>query len=710
MKKILNLILLITCFASASLQAQQAPITAPRVLKVASSKMGNYIYLAGREQIVGNDTTFMQSTDHFIIQRMPFVMSGDSIKVKAALKNMKTVGIAKRVTTAQQLKALFSETDLSELRVALRKKTDKELVDFLASHINASDYGLLYSITEMRIAMGHIYFDPDVKEGEVVYYQVIRVGKDKVEHPWGVALAQGKVGNYALPYLKPLVSEVKSTDSTINISWKLQIAGKGLKEFPKPTNLAAMDPDGRLQEIPFPFTSLTGKVVPMRGGKAVPGIRLMAQANATGDTLNFYYTAKISKDENFSAYLVPEDEIYNQGTPSEIAIAFGVDERNTPIIEDLKVKEIPNAIRLSWKQLPAKPYIIGVEIVRYDSQDQLEKLGILSARDTAYIDYAIKVGQHYRYHLKTLFLPGTGIEQVLATQAVGTYTLFSKPLPPQNLVAKAEGNQITLTWDLADEPGFYGFFVYRGTSPNKMGLIAGPLKEKKYIDTAESLSGRSQYYYAVKNQNLRQDTSLHSEPIMVQSAKKILIDPPADVLFYYANGKLRIDWADTRIRDNFIETFVLQRRKKGDADYTTLQLKAKNDAFYVDSLLERGFTYQYRVASVGIKGEISAYSSAGEFGLKKDDVETIGLFYARNITAGVEVSLPEVSYPNRKAYSIYRRNASGGGFAKVGSMNADQFIFTDEKVERGQTYIYTISITDKENREGSKGLSISVKR
>jgi len=710
MKKILNLIFLMSCFASASLRAQQIQTIVPRVLKVASSKQGNYIYLAGREEIVGSDTAFMRSTDHFIIKRMPYVMSSDSIKVKAALKNLKTIGNAKRVTTEQQLKAIFSDTDIGELKTSFKKKSTQEVVDFLTGHVKAIDYGLAYGIIEMKIAMGHVYFDADVKEGEVVYYHVTRVDKNNVEHPWGFALAQGKVGNYALQYLKPIVSEINSSDSTVNISWKLQIAGKGLKAFPKPKTLAAFDPEGKLQEVPFPLTNLGGKVVALRSRKPVSGLRVMGQVNAAGDTITFHYDSKINKEEEFSAYLMPEDEIYNQGAPSDLAVAFGVDERNTPVIGNLRLKEIPNGIRLSWSQLPAKAYITGIEVARYDSEDHMEKLGILSALDTSYTDNAIKVGQHYRYHVKILFMPGTGIEQGIPAQAAGSYTLFSKPLPPHNLSAKAEGDKITLNWDLEEDPGFYGFFVYRGTSPNKMDLIAGPIKEKKYVDTAESLSGRSQYYYAVKNQNLRQDTSLHTEPVMVKSARKILIDPPADVLFYYANGKLRIDWADTRMRDNFIESFVLQKRKKGDAEYTTLPLKTKNDAFYVDSLINRGFTYQYRVASVGANGEISAYSNAGEFSLKKEAVATVGLFYARNITAGVEVSLPEVIYDERKAYQIYRRNANGGAFAKIGAMNADTFIFTDEKVESGQTYIYSIRVTDKADREGEMGLSVSVKR
>ncbi len=706
MKLIFHITLFIFCFSFSGL-AQQVPLTSPRVLKVASSKLGNYIYLAGRDEIEGKDTTLLQSTDHFIIKRMLYTLPTDSAKMKNPLRNLKTVGTAKKATTEKELSALFNESDLADIRKSLNQKTNKELLDFIATHVKANDYGFLYMIIEARIMLGQVYLDTDVKEGEVVYYQVVRVDKNKAEQPWGVAVAESKVGNYSLHYLKPKVSLVRSTDSTVNMVWKLKISDGQV--YAKPKNRNTVDPEGNLKTIPFLPSSLAGRLVTTSDGKPGLTMRLIPNINKTLDTLTYAYSAVTVKDQQLTAYLMAEDEVYNQGIPSDTVITFGADGKNLPLVKAIDVKDIENAIRISWNKLPPKPYLTGVQVDRYDTQDKVETLAVLSATDTVYTDYAIKAGQTYRYHVKSLFVNGIGFKQELPAQGAGTYTKFSKPLPPYDLTTVSQGNHVALSWKAPTDPAFYGYYIYRGTSPKTMSLIAGPVKEKKYLDTAQSLSGRSQYYYSVVNQNLMQDTSLHSNVSMVRPIKLLGIEPPRDVKFYFVNGVLRVEWDDVRTMDNAIENFAVQRKKKTETEYTTLKVRP-NSIFYLDSTIQRGVTYQYRVASIASTGEISAYSSASEYGLEKDKVATVELFYARNITAGVLVSVPQIVYNSRKFLTIYRRNVTGGEFEKIGSLTGDKFEFIDDKAVMGETYIYTMTVTETDDREGAKGLSLSVKR
>jgi len=709
MKNLIKNSLLFLCLNTLGLPLVQAQVTPPRVLKVASSKMGNYIYLAGEQEIAGKDTMVLKTTDHFIIKRMPFVLLTDSTKVKATLKNMKTIGIAKKATTEKELKELYSESDLADVRKFLAKNTNKEVLDFVANHIKAANYGFLYTVTETRRMLGHVYLDTDVKEGEMVYYQVIRVDQNKVEHPWGMALAQSKAGNYALPYLKPKLSFVRAKDSMVNIIWKLNIADATLNKIPKPTQRATVDPDGNLLTVPFLASALAGRVVTTLDGQPGPTTRVIAALNTSRDSLTFTYTAGLVKDKQFTAYLMPEDEIYNQGAHSDTVLTFGVDANSAPLLSSVNAKEIENGIQLTWPQLPAKPYLTGIQIWRYDTNDKLEKLTVMAPLDTVYTDYAITAGQNYRYQLKALFMPGIGVQQDVPAQATGTYTQFSKPLAAYGLEAKPSGNYVTLNWKANTDPAFYGYYVYRGTSPRQMDVIAGPVKERYYLDTAQSLNGRSQYYYAIMQQNLRQDTSDYSNVATVRPTKSLGIEPPRDVLFYYLNGVLRLQWDDVRKIDNAIETFLIQKKKKTDAEYSTYKV-SDGKAFYLDSLIEQGIVYQYRVAAVAANGEVSAYSTASEFSRQKDKVATLNQFNLRNTSTGIEVSLPPVVYANRKGYHIFRKDISGGDFINVGMLKADEFIFVDSKTQTGQTYIYTITIIENDGREGDKGLSLSVKR
>jgi fibronectin type 3 domain-containing protein len=88
----------------------------------------------------------------------------------------------------------------------------------------------------------------------------------------------------------------------------------------------------------------------------------------------------------------------------------------------------------------------------------------------------------------------------------------------------------------------------------------------------------------------------------------------------------------------------------------------------------------------------------------------VNLFYARNIEEGILVSLPAVEYENRKQYVVYRREATEKDFSKIGTLNGNQYSFTDKAVKEGKVYVYSIGVVTTDNREGAKGKSISVRR
>ena len=86
------------------------------------------------------------------------------------------------------------------------------------------------------------------------------------------------------------------------------------------------------------------------------------------------------------------------------------------------------------------------------------------------------------------------------------------------------------------------------------------------------------------------------------------------------------------------------------------------------------------------------------------------IFYLRNVTEGISISWPQVEMKNRKAYNIYRREASETEFKKMASLNGHTFSYVDKNAKPGSIYVYYLSITEDDNREGERGKSSSIRR
>jgi len=675
------------------------------MLRTATSPVGNYIYIVNPADI-NRDSALLANTAYFNIERMEY----DTANINKTERPLKKIGEARVVASAGELKNYFTASDINDMKKQFSLSSDQALVKYLGAHHTVEDLSIFYKNIETRRALGQVFLDKDVTDNEMVIYKITRVDKMNLSYPWGFSIVQSRVGNYILPYLKPMISKIASYDSAVTITWKLRIQDDSIAQVPIPRSKFAFDSTSTVYKMPFQLKNLLGRLFLFTDGKWVASNKLMPQLNAAGDTLTFIFYKKCKREEVVAAYLVTEDEVYNQGRSSDTAFAYALEKKSVPLIYGIHVADTLNAIRLSWKQLPAKAYYTGIQITRYNSQDNLDSIAVLSPRDTAYTDYAIKVGQHYRYQVKAMFLAGLGLSQDIPAEGVGTYSKFSHPLPPYNLTASSDSGHVSLKWDGIDEPGFFGYFVYRGTSSRKMDLIAGPVKTKEYTDTSSSLSGRSQYYYKVVNQNLRQDTSDYSNIVNIMPVKKITIVPPGDITFYYANGKLNVQWKDLKKADNSIASYIVQKKKKEDSTFTTITAASVKQPLIVDSNLLAGATYQYRVAALSFKGDSSVYGDAAAFTLPKKEVGSIKVFFVRNVTAGVEISLPQETYDNRKAYNIYRRKAAEASFTRINTIDASQFSYIDATAQPNSVYVYAVTITEKDDREGSLGRSISVRR
>lgn len=704
MNKKFSIILFLLMGIHANVFAQIPPSNQHYIPSI-SSPNGNYIYMYDLLSDMLNDSTKLASTDYFIIERRTVLHDGaDSNQT-----DNKKIGLARVIQTNSELNKLFSADDIAAMKAAFNVRNNADLVNFFKTKTDPRYYGFNYLSNAVKVAMGHLYIDKEVKEGEKYMYVLTRVTKSKTEEAWGYTFVETKSGNAALNQLKPKKANMIATDSFISISWKMPLPPKSKDEVNKLiTTKKGFKNLTKL--LPFELTMVRARVFSYtsQGWSGLPQL-MYGSSNSTGDTVTFFYEKKTIPDEVLSCYLQLEDEVQNIGSNSDTITAYAIDKKRLPIIISIKTKEVLDGVEISWNKLPKQPYIAGVEITKTDG-NTVDTVAILSANDSVYTDYRLKVGASYTYNVKALFLPQTNLQQDLPAQGLGMYTIFSKPLPPRNLSIENIGENVSLKWQYDSVPGFFGFYVYRGTTPDNMLIVGGPLKTKTYIDTSATLSGRGKYYYAVVTQNLREDASVNSNLVDIVPNRKIETISPNDLRFYFANDKLILEWSDVRKQDDAIVGYAIKKSVVGNKSFDFLTKAPIEGATAFDSSIVAGITYQYSIASINTRGDTSIYASPKEYKLEKDPVAILADFTARNVEAGIELEWPSMEYPDRKSYNIYRKTTVDQPSVKIGVVPANVFLFVDKTAQKNTSYIYEISITDLDGREGLKSIAKSVKK
>jgi hypothetical protein len=682
---------LLTLCVSAQLQNQNSQVVAS-----IGAPAGNYIYLLQGDNLPAYSAA---ETDHFIISRASYDPTASQSPVSAASK----IGEYGPVGTVKEMKRIFTSEQVADLRKLYKQSSDAEMAAFFKRHAEPADYGPGYGLIEIRRAMGEVFLDKDVKDSQVYVYTIERVTRAGISQPWGHTVVQAHSGDCRLPNFQPALSDTRIFDSSITYIWRMPIR----RDVPCVRPAGSLIPGLRLPALE-PGT-IRANIYVEKGGQFVRAQKTAATLTASGDTVQFSYTERVVPDQAFTAYMQTEDETYNTGLYSDTVTSYAVSQRHVPLILKLIVTDIENGVIVSWDKLPPKPYISGILVTRFDNNDHLDTLAMLQPGDFNFIDLKMTVGVHYRYQVSAVFSQQNVVQKVPAT-AVATVTLFSRPLPPFNLVVKPEGIHLRLNWESVSQKSIYGYYVFRGTAPGKISLVAGPIFEKTFLDTAHSLSGRSAYYYSVMSRNLRQDSSEHSPVAHAIPNRTVETEQVTMIRFFRLNNNIRVEWNDVRRRDNVIVSFLVQRRASGEAIFTTITPEPLSVDFFLDSNVVAGVSYQYRIACVNIKGEAGPYGEVSEFMLTKKDVAMINVFFTRNVPEGIHISWPAVEDINRKTYNIFRREASSETFVKIATAKSDQFSYIDKNVTAETAYVYCMSVTEKDDREGERGASVSVKR
>ena len=720
MKNLSVIIAFIFTISTGSLLAQAISKDEPAGNVIAyTSSQGNYIRAFARDVDMSKFDKTMQQTAYFRVLRGAIVKGDDELK---------EIGKITRVTKVKDFQKMVGKDLERDFRKVANLKSDAQLENYLGTEYHFDSLG---TFTELNIKFleifGYGFLDKEVTKDSLYYYELIRVDKSGAEEFWGGTQILSKFTNPELKKVKTTLSHVSSMDSLVTFYWKVDYPNFMRREYPVSEDIDDKLPiDEYLKQYKMQMKTL-GEFWNSKPQDAINTKfnvfykknneliwHLKKKALASRDSLgNFLVSASINAfpEDLISAILIPEDYATALGDTSEVANAYAISQSTVPMIYAVYGKDSTNCIKLNWTKLPVKPYYTGVTIARsYDDNDR-EVVAQLDYQENTFTDYQVIPGKNYTYFVSPSFLPKQNVQQEVPANVVLSCKTFSKPLPPFNLQVDATSKAYPkLQWEAADDKAMYGYFVYRGLSPDKLALASTAVTGKEYIDSTKTLSGKSTYYYAVLQQNLTQDTSDFSNTIAFSPIKKEEMWVPSYLTHSMINNDLILEWVDIRKNDDFVAGYLLERKKEGETNFQPVSPFGIATNHFVDTTFVIGENYHYRIASLSLKGDTSTYSEEVKVNYPRAYIPSLKRIDLINHPKGIMIKWPAIEGDNVAAYHIYRRKSDEEDFSLLKKVAKGTFDYLDEAIKEDDSYVYSVVVVEKDGREGSKNTIASAQR
>ena len=259
-----------------------------------------------------------------------------------------------------------------------------------------------------------------------------------------------------------------------------------------------------------------------------------------------------------------------------------------------------SSINLSWQD--ASDNESGFEVWKKSGTDSYVRIQSLPANSISWNDTGFAADIVTRYRIRAVNPYGFS-ESNEATTGSDAVVLNA----PTNLSTAPLGTRrVELQWT-DNSTGELGFVIQRrvtsGSVFSQVGMV-GP-NETVFTDTT-GLVGGSSYTYRVAARGQFGLSGWSNE----ESALTLYqdISPPTSLASVYLalSKSVRLTWRDNTVLEN--ETRV-ERRTNPAGGFAEIGKSGTDTTLYVDSTVQHGFTYAYRVRAHTVDGHFSAYSN-----------------------------------------------------------------------------------------------------
>jgi fibronectin type 3 domain-containing protein len=600
-------------------------------------------------------------------------------------KNFKELVTLSRPSSVENFIAICGEESWKQFLLMKNFKTDQEGWKFILAHTAMDDYGTLSFDMKFRQAMGNAFLDTEaanLSDGKQWTYKIEMLdASGQVTQMLEGAITGGDV---TFRFDKPRKARAIATDSSVFVRWYIK------------------------SKIPLSGIVMAD-VYRQEGGKgSYKKLATPLLATTKEDSILFLLSDEVLPATLYRYCIRPTDEWGNASQPSDTISLLTFNFARLPLLENMKAKDTLNAIAVSWKPLGDQPQLIGVEIQRSrDARGNYVVLDTVAVSESSYLDIRVLPSIPYFYRLRPISIKGMEREKGYSgfVNAFVRNTL-KHPDPPYGLIGNLVNGKVLLNWQSVSDPDVYGYFVYRSTSHNgRFEVISPSLVATSFTDTS-SISGRTQYVYAVKAVNKNSLESDFSNQVTMRQALMELPATPGGLQAYADNKKIILQWPAANTVDHAIAGYNVYRREaqpKNDFDlkqsaaaqasnlkFTLLNRDLVIQPYYEDMLAVVGVNYEYAVASVDVFGMEGTYSPFAKVTVPVI-TRVISSCTIRKVSAGVELGWDYEMAARADAVIIYRKKAGELKFQKIATVPKLQVIYTDKSIQKDTLYIYVIS-------------------
>lgn len=390
-------------------------------------------------------------------------------------------------------------------------------------------------------------------------------------------------------------------------------------------------------------------------------------------------------------------DFFNQELKISEPIKVRIKDETAPIPPVLKSKtEDPNGFAIFWEQLEKSDDQSGFEIFLTNRNDSIFQPFSTETLGLEVDSFFVKLDRVGTYSVKVASKDAEG-NYGYSNELVLDFLDKTPPSKPLNVQLNTDSTLIKITWDKNVDPDILGYKIYRGINgvQNSMALQnSTPFAENFYVDKLPKNAKNSFSYFVIAL-----DSALN-ESVMSEIASKKLLDvvpPKAPFIknIEHQDKGVLISWSKNTEID--LMKYEVFRKNISDSlsDFVQLNLTELNinSVSFLDRTFQKGSEFVYVLYALDSVGNKSLQSNPYKFfmPLEKEKIAiSCNLKQPKLVksTGTVRLSWEIKPYTESVKYMVFRKS-NGSSFQPISGL-LESSKFTDQKVEKDQTYIYEI--------------------
>ncbi|TDE14813.1 fibronectin type III domain-containing protein [Dyadobacter psychrotolerans] len=635
----------------------------------------------------GKDAVYVYLADRRLSAQTPMQsITGVNLYRAVGNEGFKSIGRVQSAITPEDFKRVAGDDILKNIQTQKKLKSQQEAWEFVRKNPLLTDYGIIVLSPDFSVAMGAAYKDEEVKKAgaKSVRYKAEFINVDgSVNKTAEASLTLG------LPPVikKPILGEVIEADSSVVVSWKLDVA---------------TSPDVMLGQI---WLREKANAPFKKAGYA------FANRDEKNQNITFTWQQQVKPALSYGLYLEPLTLLNLPGPLSDTVSLISRNFRNLAQIPIASTKDTSNGIFISWKTVGDISFLGGIVIERSKLPSEgFALLDTIPASATSYTDVRVLPNTLYHYRFKMLSIRGSLSEP----SAYVSHRMFVKKRAIEapegvKIIYNKTGNAI-ISWKPVPSPEVSGYQVFRTLQGNEQfEQVSNLLQDSVFLDTTVHNS-RLVYKYAIKTLNYENRTSELSKVVFSSPATAILPKTPYDIEGYAEPGKITLRWKDMVAYDAYIRGYTVYRKALGAGSkpketelsaqalladgFRKISQELLQEVVFVDKTATPGISYAYAVTAtdqLGIEGNA--------LGAKKMETPRFALrapeIYVRPTSKGIEITWNDVLVPGIDKYLLFTRTTAQKEPTLLAEIQPGKEVFVNSAAKAGQQYFYTMQVSGK---------------